>query len=134
MSFIIKTMLLLYGHFVVTGSFVTPWTVALQAPLCMGFSRQEYRSGLLFPSPEDLPSRGIKPSCLKSPALSGRFLTTEPPRRPFIPATTGCLCPGQKTHAASPRCPLVSQRPELAPRVRSARCAHKNFIYFIDQV
>ena len=66
-----------------------------------------------------------KPRSLMSPALSGRFLTTEPPRRPVIPATTGCLCPGQKIHAASPCCPLVSQRPELAPRVRSARCAHR---------
>ena len=44
----------------------TPWTVALQAPLSMGFSRQEYWSGLLFPSPGDLPDPGIKSG---SPAL-----------------------------------------------------------------
>ena len=46
--------------------FVTPWTVAYHAPPSMGFSRQEYRSGLPFPSPEDLPDPGIEPG---SPAL-----------------------------------------------------------------
>ena len=46
--------------------FVTPWTVAYQAPLSMGFSRQEYWSGLPFPSPGDLPNPGIKP---RSPVL-----------------------------------------------------------------
>ena len=45
---------------------VTPWTVAYHAPLSMGFSRQEYWSGLPFPSPEDLPNLGIEPG---SPAL-----------------------------------------------------------------
>ena len=49
-----------------SNSFVTPWTVALQAPLSMGFPRQEYWSGLLFPSPRDLPYPGIEP---ESPAL-----------------------------------------------------------------
>ena len=56
--------------------FVTPQTVAYQAPLSMGFSRQEYWSGLPFPSPEDLPDPGIKPASLVSPALAGRFFTT----------------------------------------------------------
>ena len=46
--------------------FATPWAVACQAPLSMGFSRQEYWSGLSFPSPGDLPNPGIKPGC---PAL-----------------------------------------------------------------
>ena len=41
--------------------FSTPWTVAYQAPLSMGFSKQEYWSGLPFPSPEDLPDPGIEP-------------------------------------------------------------------------
>ena len=41
--------------------FATPWTVAYQAPLCMGFSRQEYWSGLPFASPGDLPNAGIEP-------------------------------------------------------------------------
>ena len=57
-------------------SFVTLWTIASQAPLSMGFSRQEYWSEFLFPSPGDLPYPGIKPT---SPALPGRFFTTEPP-------------------------------------------------------
>ena len=47
----------------------TPWTVARQAPLCMGLSWEEYWSGLPFPSPEDLPHPGIKPKSLASPAL-----------------------------------------------------------------
>ena len=53
--------------------FATPWTVAHQAPLCMGFSRQEHWSGLPFPSPGDLPDPGIEPSSF---ALAGRFFTT----------------------------------------------------------
>ena len=64
-----------------SNSFVTPWTVAYQAPLSMGFSRQEYWSGLPFPPPEDIPNPGIKPV---SPALAGRFFTAEPPGKPFM--------------------------------------------------
>ena len=56
----------------------TPWTVARQVSLPMGFSRQEYRSGLPLPSPGDLPDPGIKPA---SPALAGGFFTTLPPGR-----------------------------------------------------
>ena len=59
--------------------FVTPWTVACQAPLSTEFSRQEYYSGLPFPPPGDLPYPGIKPSPLESPALAGRFFTTVSP-------------------------------------------------------
>ena len=54
--------------------FVTPWTVAHQASLSMGFSRQEYWSGLPFPSPEDLPDPGIEPW---SPALQADSLPLE---------------------------------------------------------
>ena len=56
--------------------FATPWTVAYQAPPSMGFSRQEYWSGLPFPSPGDLPDTGIKPWF---PALEADALTSEPP-------------------------------------------------------
>src|SRR5574341_945454 len=59
-------------------SFVTLWTVAHQAPLPMGFPRQEYWNGLPFPSPGDLPDPRIEPTSLVSPALAGRFFTTEP--------------------------------------------------------
>ena len=55
---------------------VTLWTIVLQAPLSMGFSRQEYWSGLPFPPPGDLPSSGIKSASLKSPALADRFFTS----------------------------------------------------------
>ena len=57
-------------------SFATPGTVAHQAPLSMGFSRPEYWSGLLFPSPGDLPDPGIES---RSPALQADSLPTEPP-------------------------------------------------------
>ena len=57
--------------------FATPWTVARQAPLSMGFSRQEYWSGLPFPPPEDLPDPGIEPVSPVSPALAGGFVITE---------------------------------------------------------
>ena len=53
--------------------FVTPQTVAHQAPLSMKFSRQEYWSGLPFPFPGDLPDPGIKPASLVSPSLTNRF-------------------------------------------------------------
>ena len=62
--------------------FVTPWTIAHQAPLSMGFPRQEYWSGLPFPPPGDLRDPGIEPTSLAFPALAGRLLTTEPPGKP----------------------------------------------------
>ena len=67
------------GHSVMSDSFVTPWTVARQAPLSMGFSRQEYWSELPFPSPGDVPDPEIKPSSPASPALAGGFFTSLPP-------------------------------------------------------
>ena len=60
--------------------FVTPWTVAYQAPPSMGFSRQECWSGLPFPSPGDLPDPGIKPG---SPVLQADTLLSEPPGKPW---------------------------------------------------
>ena len=63
-----------FGHLVSSDSFVTPWTVAHQAPLSMAFPGQKYWSGLSFPSLGNLPNPGIKPA---SPALTGQgsFLT-----------------------------------------------------------
>ena len=55
--------------------FATLWTVALQGSLSMGFSRQEYWSGLPCPSPGDLPYLGIEPVSLRSPALASWFFT-----------------------------------------------------------
>ena len=60
--------------------FETPWTVARQALLSLGFPRQEYWSGLPFPSPEDLPDPGIEP---RSPAFQADTLTSEPPGKPM---------------------------------------------------
>ena len=64
------------SHFSPVRLFATPWTVACQAPLSMGFSRQEHWSGLPFPSPGDLPNPGIKPG---SPTLQVDSLPAEPP-------------------------------------------------------
>ena len=66
------------------GLFCDPWTVAHLAPLSMGFSRQEYWSGLPFPPPGDLLNTGIKPVSLISPASAGRFFTTEPPGKSLL--------------------------------------------------
>ena len=66
-------------------SFVTPWSVACQASLSMGFPKQEYWSWLPFLSPGDLPNSGIEPT---SPALAGGFFTTEPPGKPYVRAHT----------------------------------------------
>ena len=67
-------------HFSCVQLFATPWIIALQAPLSMGFSQQEYWSGLPCPPPGDLPDPGIEPA---SPALAGGFFTTEPPGKPI---------------------------------------------------
>ena len=63
---------------------VIPRTVARQAPLSMGFSREAYWSGLLCPPPGDLPDPAIEPSSPVSLALAGRFFTTEPLGKPQV--------------------------------------------------
>ena len=96
--------------------FEIPWTVAHQVPLSMGFSRQEYRTGLPFPSPGDLPNPGIKP---RSPTLRADFLPSEPPGKLIkkdrihihilMSAKSLRSCPipsgGLPTPGAHPRCP-----------------------------
>ena len=74
-------LFLLFSHWVMSNSFATPWTVACQASLSTGFSRQEYWSELPFPSPGDLPNPGIKPTYL---TLAGRFFTWEAPVSPYL--------------------------------------------------
>ena len=69
-----KTCML--NHFSHVPLFATPCTTAHQAPLSMGFSRQEYWSELLCPPPGELPKLGIEPAILTCPALSGRTFTT----------------------------------------------------------
>ena len=62
--------------------FATQWTVACQAPLSTGFSKQEYWSGLPCPPPGDLPDPGIEP--MSPSCIAGRFFTDEPPGKPKI--------------------------------------------------
>ena len=64
------------SHFSCVQLSATLWTKACQASLSMGFSMQEYWSGLPCPRPGDLPHPGIKPASLTSPALAGRLFTT----------------------------------------------------------
>ena len=73
-------ILLLSSCYVMSDSSATPWTVAHQALLAMGFPRQEQWNGSPVPSPGDLPDLRIKPA---SPTLAGRFFTTEPPGKPI---------------------------------------------------
>ena len=68
----------------IVSDFETPWTVVHQAPLSMGFSRQEYWSGLPFSPPGDLPDPGIEPASSAFPALAGGFFTTVRPGKPVI--------------------------------------------------
>ena len=70
---------MLFSCQVVSDSFATPCSVANQAPPSMGFPRQDYWSGLSFPSPGDFLEPGIEPM---SPALAGRFFMPEPPGKP----------------------------------------------------
>ena len=72
-------MLLLLCRFSHVQLVATPWTVAQQSPLSVGFPRQEYWKGLPCPPPGDLPNPGIKPASLVSPALVVGFFTTVPP-------------------------------------------------------
>ena len=77
--------------------FVTPWTVALQAPLSMRFSRQESWSGCPFPPAGDLPDPGIEPGL---PALAGGFFNTEVPGKPSFRLLALMLLP-EKQHSVS---------------------------------
>ena len=83
--------------------FGTPWTVAHQAPLSMGFSRQEYWSALPFPPPGDLPDPEIEPV---SPALAGGFFPAEPPGSPqclssSVSLTLLCMMPSESIPVAA---------------------------------
>ena len=82
--------------------FATPWTVALQTPLSLGFFRQESWKGLLLRPLRDLPNPGIEPS---SPALAGGFFTTEPPARPSIITVMNihldCTCFQSASHSSN---------------------------------
>ena len=70
------------SHFSHVRLFATLWTIAFQAPLSMGFSRQEYYTGLPCPPPGDLPNPGIEPASLTTPALQVDSLPAEPLEKP----------------------------------------------------
>ena len=81
----------MFSRKVVSDSFVTPWTVALEAPLSMRFPRQEYWRGLPCLPPEALLNPGIKLAVLTSSALAGMFLPLTPPEKPRMPKMGGKL-------------------------------------------
>ena len=92
-------------------SLANPWSVAYQAPLSMEFCRQQYWSGLLFPSSEYFPNSGIKSM---SPALAGRFFTSQPPEKLFTISSPHSL----------PSCnlsSLVAQMVKHLPTMRETR-------------
>ena len=72
--------------------FATPWTIARQAPLSVGFPRQECWNGLPLSPMGDHPYWGIEPASPASPTLAGRFFTTEPPGKPMQNMTTPIKC------------------------------------------
>ena len=84
---------LLVSCSLLSDSFVTPWTVAHQTPLSMELSRQEYWSGVPFPSSEDLPDPGIELGSPVSPSLARRFFTTAPPGKPMGGVEGKAFCP-----------------------------------------
>ena len=71
--------------------FATPWTIASQAPLSMGLSRQEYWGGLPFPAPGDPPDPGVAPQPPASAVLAGGFFTTGPPGKPSTCVYAGAI-------------------------------------------
>ena len=87
--------------------FATLWIVAYQASLFMGFSRQEYWSGLPFPSPGDLPDPGTEP---RSPALEADALTSEPPGKPFKTMLRHPLTPARMAINENIHKPYVLER------------------------
>ena len=105
--------------------FATPWTVAHQALLAMGFSRQEYWNGLPFPSPRDLPDPEIESASLMSPALVGRFFTTsttwEAPLYMFLQLNFWChhFSPGPDFYALACNNLLLESPSEFSSDVQS---------------
>ena len=71
-----EMIITVFSHSVMSGSYATPWTITCQAPLSMGFPRQEYWSGLPCPPPGDLLDPGLKPTFPMIYALAGRFFST----------------------------------------------------------
>ena len=110
-------LLLLFNCSVTSDSFVTPWTVARQAPLSMGFPRQEYWRDLPLPPPGDHLDPGIKPASRVSPALAWGFCTTSATWEAHTLALTAprhrAHCPPPLVNPALFFYPYVSYKPSL---------------------
>ena len=105
------------SHFSRVRVFVTVRTVAYQAPLFMGFSRQEYWSGLLCPPPGYLSDPGIRPASFMSPELAGRFFTTsttwEAQLMLLSSVTQSCPTLCNPMNRSTPGLPIHHQLPEF---------------------
>ena len=108
--------------------------IALQAPLSMGFSRQEYWSGLPFPSPRDLPDPGIEP---RSPALQADALTSEPPGKPWPEANLNRAGVGRKQGVVRAKgdleSPFKGGRHHLLPAVLVRQSDILRYVFFLNQ-
>ena len=105
--------------------FVTPWTVAHQAPLSMGFSRQEYWSGWPCPPPGDLFIPGIEPASRTSPALAGRFCTSRATWEAQILRVTLCKM------YIMPQRVTIGMRRKNTPTALIPRLVHRNGCVFV---
>ena len=92
-----------------SNSFWTPWTIVAQAPLSMGFPRQEYLSGWQFHSPGGSPNSGIEPT---SPALTGSFFTAVPPG---IPDTAAAAAAAKSLQSCPTLCDPIDGNPPGSP-------------------
>ena len=107
----------MYASCLVVSNSATSWTVAHQAFLSMEFSRQEYWSGLPFPTPGNLPNPGTESESLLSPTLAGRFFTFVPPGKPsYRISSVAQSCPAlcDPMHSSMPGFPVHHQLLELA--------------------
>ena len=116
----------LCSHFSCVQLCVILWTVACHVPLSMEFSRQEYWSGFLCPSPGDLPNSGIKPESLTSPPLAGRFFTSRATwedalGRPVTAAVDVVDGEGEWS-LGLPLCFLSPDEPDSVPQARKLSC------------
>ena len=112
------------SHFSYVQLFVTPWTVANQAPLSMGFPRQEYWSGLQCPPPGDLPHLGIEP---RFPALQMDSLSSEPPWKPKNTGTGSLyllqgIFPIQESNQCHLHCSWILYEPSYQKSLSTVLC------------
>ena len=100
------------SHFSGIQLFVTLWTVAHQAPLSMGLSKEEYWTGLPCPSPEDLPNAGTEPASRMSSALASRYVTTSATwEAHFVYTYTKTCISYSVLYLAAPQCHSSSAQP-----------------------